>query len=64
MTSLRKKSGYCLQEKINFKTHDECLNKLFWPNLFIRKTISANMYETMNFHKNKIPYYNGQDSKI
>ncbi len=56
--SLEKIPRLCLLRKISSKSHNECLNKYFWPKILTTNTLGTNVYKMYECDKKKMPYYN------
>jgi hypothetical protein len=45
-------------KKIILKTHKECFNTFFCPEIFFTNMLCANVYKSYESDKNQVPYYN------
>jgi hypothetical protein len=62
---LEKKSKHLShEEKKGSKTHKECLNNLFWPNIFTTNTLCVNVYKMYECDNSQMPYCNVKSFKI
>ncbi len=55
---LKKNPKLCCMKKESSRTHKECLNNFFWPNIFITNTLCVNVYKMYKCDKNQMPYCN------
>ncbi len=63
LPSPRKKFKTLSFTKKSSKTHKECLNKFFWPNILTTNTLGINVHKMYECDKNQMPYCNVKSFK-